>query len=202
LRIRQVVEHVRASNRTGRNGCPQTPTKSRFSGHPQGLCACAAGVSARIRRYRHPEFTQVKAWSCSKINDLLAGGQPWWPAPANRSGGRRLRYFDLWATALVFMFRSVGYPKKGRRRSSASGRHFPVYLDFAATCYRCKHRPGSSRGSIPLRPQGLCACAAGVSARIRRYRRPEFTQVKAWSCSKINDLAAGGVIGAKVVASV
>jgi hypothetical protein len=24
LRIRQVVEHVRASNRTGRNGCPQT----------------------------------------------------------------------------------------------------------------------------------------------------------------------------------
>jgi len=63
---------------------------------------------------------------------------------------------------------------------------------LAATCYRCKHRPGSSRGSIPLRPQGLCACATGVSARIRRYRRPEFTQVKAWRCSKINDLLAGG----------
>jgi len=90
LRIRQVVEHVRASNRTGRNGCPQTPTKSRFSGHPQGLCACAAGVSARIRRYRRPEFTQVKAFICSKINDLLAGGQPW--AGAGKS---------VWRTALA-----------------------------------------------------------------------------------------------------
>jgi hypothetical protein len=114
-----VVEHVRASNRTGRNGCPQTrqnldfaatcyrckhrPGSSRGSIplRPQGLCACAAGVSARIRRYRRPEFTQVKALRCSKINDLLAGGQPWWPAPANRSGGRRLRYFDLWCIPLV-----------------------------------------------------------------------------------------------------
>jgi hypothetical protein len=89
-----VFEQTRASKRTGRNGIPQTrqglvvtsrslpivcqtyqrrpgPSMGSFPLLPQGVCATAAGVSVKNPRYRRRRIAQVRAWSYSKINDLI-----------------------------------------------------------------------------------------------------------------------------------
>jgi hypothetical protein len=84
--MRQVVEHVNASNRTRRNGCPQTRQNIdctaicyTYQRQPdpsiRGRFATAAGISVMWslprRRQRAVNGAQVKAWSRSKIDDLI-----------------------------------------------------------------------------------------------------------------------------------
>jgi hypothetical protein len=82
--MRQVVEHVTASNRTARNGRPQTrqnldfigicytcerepgPSRGRLSLQAQALFATGTGTSGPLAGFREWKKAQVKAWTISK----------------------------------------------------------------------------------------------------------------------------------------